>query len=46
MATDVSELLDRDVDPEERRVRPDAPIKAEEAECTCPEFCERDHDTD
>jgi hypothetical protein len=46
MARDVSELLDRDVDAEERRVRPGAPAKAEVAECTCPEFCERDHDTD
>jgi hypothetical protein len=46
MAMDVYEVLDRDSDTEERRVRPDAPIKAEEAECTCPEFCERDHDID
>jgi hypothetical protein len=25
---------------------PDEPCTAEQAECTCPEFCERDHDTD
>lgn len=25
---------------------PSAPCRAETAECTCPEFCERDHDND
>jgi hypothetical protein len=30
-----------DWDPEERTV-----TTAELADCTCPEFCERDHDTD
>jgi hypothetical protein len=25
---------------------PDEPCTAEMAECTCPEFCERDHDND
>jgi hypothetical protein len=24
----------------------DAPCTAEAAECTCPDFCERDHDND
>ena len=24
----------------------DEPCTAESAECTCPEFCERDHDND
>jgi hypothetical protein len=24
----------------------DEPYTAESAECTCPEFCERDHDND
>lgn len=33
---------------EERTTLPDAdaPCTAEVAECTCPEFCERDHDND
>ena len=33
---------------EERAELPDAasPCTAELAECTCPEFCERDHDND
>jgi hypothetical protein len=26
--------------------RPDLLSTAETAECTCPEFCERDHETD
>jgi hypothetical protein len=25
---------------------PDAPCTAEVAECTCPDFCERDHDNE
>jgi hypothetical protein len=25
---------------------PDAPCTAELAECTCPDFCERDHDNE
>ena len=29
------------LDPEERKL-----TTAELAECTCPEFCERDHETD
>ena len=31
---------------EEWPVEPSAPTTAELAECTCPDFCERDHDTD
>jgi hypothetical protein len=30
-----------ELDPDERQL-----ATAERAECTCPEFCERDHDTD
>jgi hypothetical protein len=33
-------------DTEERLLNPGAPTTAELAECTCPDFCERDHDTD
>jgi hypothetical protein len=35
--------------PEDERIeRPgaDAPCTAEIAECTCPDFCERDHDNE
>ena len=48
MAMDVSNLLNRTSlpDTEERRAKPGALTTAETAECTCPEFCERDHDTD
>lgn len=35
-----------DVEPDETDVAPGGPTTAELAECTCPEFCERDHDTD
>jgi hypothetical protein len=31
---------------EEARVPSGALTTAEVAECTCPDFCERDHDTD
>jgi hypothetical protein len=30
----------------ERALPPSAPTTAELAACTCPEFCERDHDLD
>jgi hypothetical protein len=48
MRMDVSNVLDRDSSPdtEERLPGPGAPSTAELAECTCPDFCERDHDTD
>jgi hypothetical protein len=41
----VSELL---VKTDEERDVPeaDAPCTAEVAECTCPDFCERDHDNE
>jgi hypothetical protein len=45
MLMDVSER-DSHADTEERLVKPGAPTTAELAECTCPDFCERDHDTD
>ena len=31
---------------QEREADPGTVSTAELAECTCPEFCERDHDTD
>jgi hypothetical protein len=48
MLMDVYDVLERDSSPDtaERLVRPGAPTTAELAECTCPDFCERDHDTD
>jgi hypothetical protein len=48
MRMDVSNVLDRNslTDAEERLVKPGASTTAELAECTCPDFCERDHDTD
>lgn len=49
MRMDVSELPDRDSfsAPEQRAAkRGKALTTAETAECTCPDFCERDHDTD
>jgi hypothetical protein len=30
----------------EERLAADAPCTAELAECTCPDFCERDHDNE
>lgn len=45
-------VIDKLAESEERepRLRPAAPISylstAEVAECTCPEWCERDHDRD
>jgi hypothetical protein len=35
-----------DAEAEEARVPSGALTTAELAECTCPDFCERDHDTD
>jgi hypothetical protein len=37
------------IKPEEERTElpdPNAPCTAELAECTCPDFCERDHDNE
>jgi hypothetical protein len=31
---------------EEEPLEPEDPPRAELAECTCPEFCERDHDNE
>lgn len=51
MVAHVSELLDRDAN--SKPEQPAAKLKrgwarptAESAECTCPDFCERDHETD
>ena len=48
MLMDVYDVLEHDshTDTEEGLARPGAPTTAELAECTCPDFCERDHDTD
>ena len=48
MVMDVSNVLDRTTfaDAEDRSAKPEALTTAELAECTCPDFCERDHDTD
>ncbi|MGH2932019.1 MAG: hypothetical protein ACRDKK_04075 [Gaiellaceae bacterium] len=49
MITAVSELLERDSisESEQRAVKRGwARPTAETAECTCPDFCERDHDND
>jgi hypothetical protein len=45
---DVSNVLERtsSADPEQHLVKPEDLTTAELAECTCPEFCERDHETD
>ena len=44
MPMDVYSVIDAEA--EERLLEPGAPTTAELAECTCPDFCERDHDTD
>lgn len=48
MPMDVSNLRDRAsfADTQERLIDTGALTTAELAECTCPDFCERDHDTD
>ena len=48
MAMDVSNLRDCTsfADTEARVAKSDAPTAAGAAECTCPDFCERDHDVD
>jgi hypothetical protein len=48
MLMDVSEVRDRDSssEPEQRANRGGPLTTAEAAECTCPDFCERDHDID
>jgi hypothetical protein len=43
----MSETLIRTEEEErEERLEADAPCTAELAECTCPDFCERDHDNE
>jgi hypothetical protein len=41
-------LIQTEEEREERdeRLDADAPCTAELAECTCPDFCERDHDNE
>jgi len=49
MGMDVYDVLDRTsplAKTEQYDVKPEAPTTAELAECMCPDFCERDHDTD
>lgn len=53
MVTHVYELLDRDSIPKPEQRAANRVVKrgwarstAETAQCTCPDFCERDHDTD
>jgi hypothetical protein len=48
MQMNVSNVLDRTwlADTDERPAKREALTTAELAECTCPDFCERDHDTD
>jgi hypothetical protein len=48
MAIDVSNVLEHTAfaETEQRLVKPEDLTTAELAECMCPEFCERDHDTD
>jgi hypothetical protein len=40
------ETLELAIAPEPAAHRKPEPCTAESAECTCPEFCERDHDND
>jgi hypothetical protein len=42
----MSEMLIRTEDQQAELLDADAPCTAELAECTCPEFCERDHDNE
>jgi hypothetical protein len=42
----MSETLIRTEEPEELLDVEAAPCTAELAECTCPDFCERDHDNE
>ena len=53
MVIAVSELLERDSIPEPEQRAANRAVKrewarptADTAECTCPDFCERDHETD
>ena len=42
----MTETIVRAEDPEVELPDADAPCTAELAECTCPDFCERDHDNE
>jgi len=42
----MTETLIQTTEEQDERLEMDAPCTAELAECTCPEFCERDHDND
>jgi hypothetical protein len=42
----MSETLIRTEDEQAEVLGLDAPCTAELAECTCPDFCERDHDNE
>jgi hypothetical protein len=42
----MSETLIQTEDERKERLDADAPCTAELAECTCPDFCERDHDNE
>jgi hypothetical protein len=42
----MSETLITTEEPPAERLDVDAPCTAELAECTCPDFCERDHDNE
>jgi hypothetical protein len=42
----MSETLIQTEEERDGRLDADAPCTAELAECTCPDFCERDHDNE
>jgi hypothetical protein len=42
----MSETLIRTEEQQDELLDVDAPCTAELAECTCPDFCERDHDNE
>jgi hypothetical protein len=42
----MSETLIQTEERSEELLEADAPCTAELAECTCPDFCERDHDNE
>jgi hypothetical protein len=42
----MSETLIQTEEEQDERLDADAPCTAELAECTCPDFCERDHDNE
>jgi hypothetical protein len=40
------EIIETPIEPLVESDAADEPCTAEAAECTCPDFCERDHDND